>query len=93
MLTLIILCRCTTVYNVEYDSTLVFRTKKTGIVDVVIVISVMWAKGWGRGVRGKSQRVGSSYLARDQSGWGFATMSKKLAFQVSRSFLLFLQEA
>jgi hypothetical protein len=73
VLTLIILCSCAAVYNVEYDSTLVFRTKKTEIVDVVIVNSVMWAEGWGRGERGKSQRVGSSYLARDQSGWGFDT--------------------
>jgi hypothetical protein len=28
------------------------------IVDVVIVNSVMWAEGWDRGERGKSQRVG-----------------------------------
>jgi hypothetical protein len=28
------------------------------IVDVVIVNSVMWAEGWERGERGKSQRVG-----------------------------------
>ncbi len=34
------------------------RTKKTVIVDVVIVNSVMWAEGWERGERGKSQRVG-----------------------------------
>ncbi len=34
-------------------------------------------KGWG-----------SSYQARGQSGWEFATMSKKLAFQVSRGSLL-----
>jgi beta-xylosidase len=27
------------------------------IVDVVIVNSVMWAEGWERGERGKSQRV------------------------------------
>ncbi len=34
------------------------RTKKAVIVDVVIVNSVMWAEGWERGERGKSQRVG-----------------------------------
>jgi hypothetical protein len=28
------------------------------IVDVVVVNSVMWAEGWERGERGKSQRVG-----------------------------------
>jgi hypothetical protein len=28
------------------------------IVDVVIVNSVMWAEGWERGERGKSQRAG-----------------------------------
>ncbi len=33
------------------------RTKKTVIVDVVIVNSVMWAEEWERGERGKSQRV------------------------------------
>ncbi len=27
------------------------------IVDVIIVNSVMWAEGWERGERGKSQRV------------------------------------
>jgi hypothetical protein len=42
--------------------------KKTEIVDVVIVNSVMWAEGWGRGEKGKSQRVGSSYLGRDHGG-------------------------
>jgi hypothetical protein len=65
------------------------RTKKIEIVDVVVVKSVMWAEGWGRGERGKSQGVGSRYQTRDQSGWEFAPMSKKLAFQVSRGFLLF----
>jgi hypothetical protein len=34
------------------------RMKKTVIVDVVIVKSVMWAEGWERGEMGKSQRVG-----------------------------------
>jgi hypothetical protein len=37
------------------------------IVDVVIVNSVMWAEGWGRGERGergKSQRVGQLLLDR-----------------------------
>jgi hypothetical protein len=35
------------------------RTKKTVIVDVVIVNSVMWAEGWGRvkGVRVKGWAV------------------------------------
>jgi hypothetical protein len=37
---------------------LLSRTKKTEIVDAVIVISEIWAEGWGRGERGKSQRVG-----------------------------------
>jgi hypothetical protein len=32
--------------------------KKTMIVDVVIVNSVMWAERWYRGESGKSQRVG-----------------------------------
>jgi hypothetical protein len=51
----------------------------------------MWAEGWGRGERGKNRGVGSSYLARDQSGWRFATKSKKLALQVGGFLLLFLQ--
>jgi hypothetical protein len=34
------------------------RMKNTVIVDVVIVNSVMWAEGWERGERDKSQRVG-----------------------------------
>ncbi len=33
-------------------------TKKAVVVDVVILNSVMWAEGWERGERGKSQRVG-----------------------------------
>jgi hypothetical protein len=33
-------------------------TKKTEIVDVVVVNSVMWAEGVKGGERGKSQRVG-----------------------------------
>ncbi len=32
--------------------------KRTTFVDVVVVNSVMWAEGWERGERGKSQRVG-----------------------------------
>ncbi len=63
-------------------------TKKTMIVDVVVVNSVVWAKGWGRGERGNSQRMGRSYLCSMVPEWmGFATMSKKLAFQVSRGFV------
>jgi hypothetical protein len=58
-------------------------TKKTMIVDVIIVNSVMWAEGWERG------EWGSCYQTGDQSGWEFATMSKKLALQVSWGFLLF----
>jgi hypothetical protein len=34
------------------------QTKKTVIVDVVFVNSVMWAEGWERGERDKSQKVG-----------------------------------
>ncbi len=34
------------------------QMKKTVIVDVVIVNSVMWAEGRERGERGKSQRLG-----------------------------------
>jgi hypothetical protein len=77
---------------VKKPEVLVSRTKKTEIVDAVVVNSVMRADGGGEGVKGdKSQWVGSSYRARDQNGWELATMSKKLAFQVSRGSLLFLQ--
>jgi hypothetical protein len=34
------------------------QTKKTVIVEVIIVNSVMWAEGWERGEGGKNQRVG-----------------------------------
>jgi hypothetical protein len=61
------------------------------IVDVVVVNSVMWAKGWERGERARVKGWGSCYQTGDQSGWEFATMSKKLAFQVSWGSLLFLQ--
>jgi hypothetical protein len=59
--------------------------KKTVIVDVVITHNV--GQRGGKGVRGNRKlRVGSCYQARDQSGWGFATMSKTSAFQVSGNF-------
>ncbi len=40
---------------------IVSRTKKTVIVDVVLVNGVMWAEGWERGERGKSQGWSSCY--------------------------------
>jgi hypothetical protein len=61
-----------------------FRIKKTKIVDVVVV----WAKGVGGGeggVESKGRAVDTKQ--GDQSGWGFATMSKTLVFQVSGFFL------
>jgi hypothetical protein len=67
------------------------RTKKTVIVDVVIVNSVMWAEGWERVERGKSRGWGSCYQTGDRSGLEFVTTSKKLALQVSRGSLLSLQ--
>jgi hypothetical protein len=60
------------------------------IVDVIIVNSVMGLKGWGRGEGSQNQEVGSCYQTRNQSGWGFATMSKTSDFQVSLGFFLFL---
>ncbi len=65
------------------------RTKKTGFVDVVIVNSVILAEGWERGEGAKAKVWGSCYQTGDQSGWEFATMSKKLALQVSWGSLLF----
>ncbi len=44
------------------------RTKKTVIVDVVIVNSVMWAVGLEMGEKGKSQRVGQ-LLSYRGPGW------------------------
>jgi hypothetical protein len=61
---------------------------KIEIVDAIIVNSVMWAEGWERGERGKSQGWGSCYQTEDQGGWEFVTTSKKLAFQVNRGFLI-----
>jgi hypothetical protein len=69
--------------------TVLSRTKKTGIVDFVIVNSVMWAEGWergGKGVKGvkgvkgaKAKGWGSCYQTGDQGGWDFVTTSKKPA--------------
>jgi hypothetical protein len=65
------------------------RTKKTVMIDVVVVNNVIGLKGWERGEGVRIKGWGSCYQARDQSGWGFATMSKTSAFQVSwGSFLL-----
>jgi hypothetical protein len=41
------------------------RTKKTVIVNVVIVNSIMWAEGWERGERGKSQ--GRGIVTREET--------------------------
>jgi hypothetical protein len=50
--------------------------------------TVVWAKGVGGGEgRLESKGEGSWFQARDQSGWGFATMSKTSVFQVSGFFL------
>ncbi len=69
--------------------------KKTKIVDVVVVIQC--SVGWrgGKGVKGVRVKGWSScYQARDQSGWGFATKSKTLAFQVSwEPLLLFTRDS
>ncbi len=70
--------------------------KKTVIVDVVFVNSVMWAEGqgWerGKGVKGvKTKGWGSCYQTGNQGGWKFVTTSKKLALQVSRGFFVVLQ--
>ncbi len=59
-----------------------FQIKKTKIVDVVVVIYVVWAKGVGGG-EGRLETKGG---AVDQSGLGFATMSKTSVFQVSGFF-------
>ncbi len=40
------------------------------IVDVVIVNSVMWAEGWERGERGKSQREGQLLPDRGPKSMG-----------------------
>jgi hypothetical protein len=63
--------------------------KKNMIVDVVIVNSVMGVKGWERGEESQNQEVGICYQTGNQNGWGFATMSKTLDFQVSLGFVLF----
>jgi hypothetical protein len=67
------------------------QMKKTMIVDVVVV-NVMCNVGLGGGKWVKGARVkgwGRCYQAGNQSGWEFATMSKKLALQVSRGFFYF----
>jgi hypothetical protein len=47
--------------------------------------------GGGEG-RLESEGEGSWFQARDQSGWGFAAMSKTSVFQVSGFFLPFLAQ-
>jgi hypothetical protein len=42
--------------------------KKTVIVDVIFVTSVMWAEGWERGERVKAKGQGSCYQTGDQGG-------------------------
>jgi hypothetical protein len=58
--------------------------KKTVIVDVIIVNSVMWAEEVERVKGARVKGWGSFWQAGDQSGWEFATMSRKLALQESR---------
>jgi hypothetical protein len=68
------------------------QTKKTVIFDVVVVNSVLGLKGWEGVKRVGIKGWGRCYQARDQSGWGFATMSKTPDFQVKLGlpFLFFL---
>jgi hypothetical protein len=52
-------------------------TKKTVIVNVVIVNSVTWAAGWERGERNKSQRVGQLLPDRGLEGMGIRRHEQK----------------
>jgi hypothetical protein len=54
------------------------RTKKTVIVDVIFVNSVIGTEGWERGEWVKAKGWGSYYQTGDQGGWEFVTTSKKL---------------
>jgi hypothetical protein len=65
------------------------QTKKTVIVDVVIVNSVMWAEGWERGERGKSQRVGQLLPDRGPERMGIRHHEQETGLQVSRGSLSF----
>ncbi len=56
---------CTVPFIAQVYKYKVFRSKKTGIVDVIYVNSVMWTMGW---ERGKSQGVGQ-LLPDKGPGW------------------------
>ncbi len=65
------------------------RTKKTVIVDDVIVNSKMWAEEWEKGERGKSQRVGQLLPDRGLEWMGICHHEQEIALQVSWGSLLF----
>jgi hypothetical protein len=66
----------------------VSRTKKTEIVDFVIVNSVMW---WGSGERGKSHGVGSSYQAKDHEWMGICHHEQETGLPSKSGSFIILQ--
>jgi hypothetical protein len=64
------------------------RMKKTVIVDVVVVNSVMWAEGWERGERGKSQRVGQLLPDRVPEWMGICHYEQKTGPSSKSGFLI-----
>ncbi len=66
-------------------------TKKTMIVDVIIVNSVMWAEGWERGEWGKSQRVGQLLPDRGPEWMGIRHNEQETGPPSKLGFLVILQ--
>ncbi len=58
-----------------------------GLKLLMSLLQYSMGQGGGRGEGNLESREGSWYQARDQSGWGYATMSKTSTFQVSGVFL------
>ena len=63
-------------------------TKKTVIVNVVIVNSVTWAEGWERGERNKSQRVGQLLPDRGPEWMGISHHEQEAGSPSQQGFLI-----
>jgi hypothetical protein len=72
---------CSTYHNCS-------RSRQPKLLMSLLYCNIVWAKGVG-GCEGRleSKGEGSWFQARDQNGWGFATMSKTSVFEVSGVFL------
>jgi hypothetical protein len=65
--------------------------KKTVIVDVIVVKSAMWAEGWERGERDKSQRVEQLLSDRGPEWIGIRHYEQETGPPGKSGFLIILQ--